>query len=281
MALQCNVGLPGAGKTEYLTYMALKHYKKTNSFLRRKIRKIFKKDEWINNIYTNYPLCLDIKKKIYSNIVFIDDLDNSYSFLYGAFIAIDEPQVKDDSQDFKDFPRGIGTWLQLHRHFGIRNVVFATQHPNRLVVYEKNIMSLYNRLFTTFKIPFTGFKLIVIRNCYELTDYEFIATRDRNVKRQHDIKIRFKLYNAKKVHKHYDDKYMSVLNDDKPLLNRGQYKSLKLSAEQIKEYLEYFERNSARNSRKRNQKNSAENKAKRSRTGGTFASDNSSKFFQK
>lgn len=279
MALQCNVGLPGSGKTEYLTYMALKHYKQTNSLLRRTIRKIMKKEEWINNVYTNYPVCLDLKKKIYSNIVSIDDLDNSYSFQINSFIGIDEPQIKDDSQDFKEFPRGIGMWLQLHRHFGIRHIAFATQHPNRLVIYEKNIMSLYNRLFNTFKIPFTPYKLVVIRNCYELVDYDFIATRDRDVRRQHDIKRHFKLYNAKKVHKHYDDKYMSVLNDDKPLLNKGQYTSLKLTTVQMQEYLNYFENNSAKRMRKK--KDDKNNKlADRSRTGGASASVNYN-FFNK
>lgn len=278
MALQCNVGLPGLGKTEYLTYMALKHYKKMNSFLRRKIRVILKKEEFINNIYSDYPICLDLKRKVFSNIASVNDLDNSYSFPKHSFLAFDEPQIKHDSQDWQEFPRASGMFMQLHRHFGIDNVCFATQHPNRLVVYEKNIMSCYNRIFNSFKIPFTPFKLLVIRNCFELTDYEYIASRDKDVKRQHDIKRHFKIINAKEVHKHYDDKYMSVLNEEKPLLNKGQYTSLKLTKEQVKEYLDYFEKYSYKATLEINKK---KNKADRLRTGGTSAFNKDLNFFKK
>ena len=96
MALSSNCGLPGSGKTEFLTYLAVKHYKKENSLLRLWIRKYIRKlsDIYVNNVYTDYPVLLDLKNNIYSNKVHINDLDNSYRFKKGAFIGIDEPQLK-------------------------------------------------------------------------------------------------------------------------------------------------------------------------------------------
>lgn len=54
------------------------------------------------------------------------------------------------------------------------------------------------------------------------------------------------IYNAKKVHKHYDDKYLSPLNELKPLLNKGTYTSLKLDEEDLKYYDEYFKKYSVK-----------------------------------
>lgn len=248
MALSSNCGLPGSGKTELLTYLAVKHYKKENSLLRLWIRKYLKKldDIYVNNVYTDYPVLLDLKNNIYSNRVHINDLDNSYRFKKGAFIGIDEPQLKHDSADWQDFPRSIGMFLQLHRHFGISDIVFATQHPNRLVMYEKNIMGVYRKMHNVIKIPFTHFKFVIIRSCYEIDDYPLISTRDKETKKMRNIKTKFMIYNAKKVHKHYDDKYLSPLNELKPLLNKGTYTSLKLDEEDLKYYDEYFKKYSVK-----------------------------------
>lgn len=250
MALFSNCGLPGAGKTEYLTYLAVKHYKRENNIIRRFVRKYIKKlsdkDIYVNNVYTDYPVLLDIKNEIYSNRVSINDLDNRYRYRPRAFIAIDEPQLKHDSLDYKDFPRGIGMFLQLHRHFGIDKIAFATQHPNRLVMYEKNIMGIYNKMHSVLKIPFTPFKLVIIRTCYEITDYELISTKDKETKKMHSIKTEFRFYNANKVHKHYDDKYLAPLNENKPLLDKGTYTSLKLTDDDLKFYEDYFKLHSVK-----------------------------------
>ena len=242
MALSNNSGLPGSGKTEYLTYLALKHYKKENNIIKLLIRKYIKKqkDIYVNNVYTDYPVLLDIKNEIYSNRVHITDLDNTYRVKNRSFIGIDEPQLKHDSADWQEFPRSIGMFLQLHRHFGINDIVFATQHPNRLVMYEKNIMGVYRKMHNVIKIPFTPFKFVIIRSCYEITDYDLISTRDKETKKMRNIKTTFKIYNANKVHKHYDDKYLSPLNECKPLLDKGTYDSLKLTENDLKYYDDYF-----------------------------------------
>ena len=243
MALTALVGLPRSGKTETLTDMALKHYSRTNSLLRKCIRKYMHKPIIINNVYTNYPILLDKKNNIYSNIVHIDDLKNQYSFLPHSFIGFDEPQLDYESLDFKMFPRAIGMFMQAHGHFLIDDIVFATQHPNRLVMYEKNIMTEYKRIHNIFKIPFTPYKLLIIRSCYELCDYDYICTRDKEVRRMHDIKIHFKLTNSKKVHSRYKSRYLSVLNSDKPLINKGTYTNLDLTEEQKESYNKKFRDN--------------------------------------
>lgn len=250
MALFSNTGLPGSGKTEYLTYLAVKHYKIENNIIRRFIRKYIKKlsdkDIYLNNVYTDYPVLLDIKNNIYSNKISINDLDNSYRLKKRAFVGIDEPQLKHDSLDFQSFPRSIGMFLQLHRHFGISKIAFATQHPNRLVMYEKNIMGIYNKMHSVLKIPLTPYKLVIIRTCYEIGDYDLISTKDKETKKMHSIKTEFKLYNANKVHRHYDDKYLAPLNENKPLLDKGTYTSLKLTNDDLKYYDDYFKKYSVK-----------------------------------
>ena len=86
MEILCNSGIPGSGKTLDSTYDAIKHFKKENnpikkysiyllSYLPSKIGENFKIKKayykifpygLINNVYTNYPVLLDKKRKIYS-----------------------------------------------------------------------------------------------------------------------------------------------------------------------------------------------------------------------
>lgn len=252
MALATKSGLPGAGKTEMLTHLALKHYHKTNSLTKRIIRKILKREIWINNVYTDYPVCLDLKRKIFAHVVSIHDLNGEYRLLPHAFVGIDEPQLKDDSMDWKTFDRSIAYTLQLHRHAGIDHIYFSTQHPNRLVVYEKNIMSEYERIMSAISIPFTGIKIVFSRKVFEIGSYDVITTKSKEKKQENDIKLRISIFNAKKVHKSYRSTYCDVLFKDKPLLDRGNYESLELTSSQIKEYETMFK--NARDQAKFNQK---------------------------
>lgn len=246
MSLIANTGLPGRGKTEYLTYLALKHYKRTNSKLRRYIRRKRNLEEWINNVYSDYPICLDLKNEVYSRVIDIDDLDNSWKLLPNSFVAIDEPQLDYDSLDTKEFPRAIAMFLQAHRHFDICNVAFATQHPNRLIVYEKNIMSEYSYIKKSITIPFLPYRILVMRKVYELTDYDSINTRDRDEMKKKNIEKKYRIFNYVKVHKSYNSTYLEVLNQDKPLLNKGCYSSLELTPVQIEKYSKKYEKYSVK-----------------------------------
>lgn len=241
VALFTNTGLPGIGKTEYSTMLALKHYKDTNNFIKKTVRYVMKKPLIVNNIYSNYPILLDKKRNIYSNKVMVEDLNLEHRFLKGSFISIDEPQLEDDALDYEYFDRRKAMFMQLHRHFGIDSIVFTTQHPNRLIVFEKQIMAYFQRITRTIKIPFLPYKILFIRRCYELADYEAITTRDKNRRKENDIETKFSIINIKKVHSSYNDKYFAPLNSKKPLLNKGTYNSLEMDEVTLNYYRKKIE----------------------------------------
>ena len=80
MALKVLCGVPGSGKTLNATRLAIQHYKKENSFIKRliiklgvllhvkraKIEEIYRSrfyHSFVNNVYSSYPILLDKKKK--------------------------------------------------------------------------------------------------------------------------------------------------------------------------------------------------------------------------
>ena len=69
-------GLPGKGKTLLSTHLAIKHFKNQNKFFPKLIRKLQRKEVIYNSVYSNFPICLDKRKKIYSNRVSVYDLMN-------------------------------------------------------------------------------------------------------------------------------------------------------------------------------------------------------------
>ncbi len=227
MSLKSLCGIPGCGKTFSLTYLAVKHYKRQNSFFYCMRRKLKGQPWHVNNVYTSYPVLLDKKKKIYSRKIHIDDLKNQWSFESHAFMGFDEPQLDYDSiSDTFLFPRAIGMTLQAHRHFGIDDIVFATQHPNRLIVYEKNIMNEYYKIMKKIKFPFLPWGIIFMRKCYEIEDYTYITTRSKTKRQECSISRSIKFFNFKKIGSSYDSTYLRPLNIDKPKLDKGTYNSL-------------------------------------------------------
>ena len=164
-------GLPGKGKTLTGTMIALKHFKKENNSLKRLIRKIKKESVYVNNVYSNYPILLNKRKKIYSNRVSIYDLKNQYSFQPNSLIIIDEIQLFYDSDEFKTFPRIIANFNQAHRHFLIKDIIYISQHPSRVVKKLRNVVSEYYRIKTKIMIPILKIGIITCRVTYEFEDY--------------------------------------------------------------------------------------------------------------
>lgn len=228
-------GIPGSGKTlTAVGGIALKIYKKDNILIKRIIRKFLKVPTRINTIYTNFPILLDEKRKIYSNIITVDDCDNRYSLLPNATIIIDEAQAYyDSSMSVRDFPKKIATFYQFHRHFDIKDMYLISQHPRRLITYMRDVISEYQRIKKYLRIPIIHLGIIIARSVYEFDDYKFAFTRSKEVKRQYDIKLRLYFFNYKKAYKSYKSKYMSVFNKDKPLLYRGTYSSLDYPEEEF------------------------------------------------
>lgn len=225
-------GLPGVGKNVYATYLAIKHYKKTNSFIQRTIRRIGHNPIWINNVYTSYPVLLDRKHKVYSRQVCPDDLRNQYSFLPNALIIIDEIQSFYDSDEYKKFPKEIAVFNQFHRHFGIQDIYYISQHPSRVVKKLRNVTCQFRKIRFFFKFPILPFGIMYYTNYYEFEDYGKWHHPSKEMK-NYDCDNHFLLFNVKKVFKAYNSVYLHSLNDNRPLMNKPKYTSLDLSESEI------------------------------------------------
>lgn len=229
-------GIPGSGKNVIATRIALKHYKKTNSPIRRLIRKIMHKDTWVNNVYSTYPILLKKSKRkgnIYSNRVTIYDLIPNNRFLDHAKIIIDETQAFYDSEEHKDFPKEIAIFNQFHRHFGIDDIYYISQHPSRIMKKLRILACEFDKIKTFIVIPFIKLSFMHIVRYFEFDDYGKYNHPKKEAK-TYDVKNKYCLFFARKVFKSYDSKYLKVLNNTKPLYDRGTFNSLELTDKEIK-----------------------------------------------
>lgn len=233
--ITCVNGIPGSGKNVLVTKICLHHYKKTNNSIRRLIRKIKKEPIWINNVYSTYPILLKKTKreKIYSNIVTIYDLVPSNRFLNHAVIVIDETQAFYDSEDHKEFPKEIAIFNQFHRHFGIDDIYYVSQHPSRIMKKLRILACEFDKIKRFICIPFIHLAFMHIVRYFEFDDYGKYNHPKKEAK-TYDVKNKYMLFFAGKVFKAYDSKYLKVLNIDKPLYNRGMFRKLDLSEKEIK-----------------------------------------------
>lgn len=233
--ITCVNGIPGSGKNVLVTKICLHHYKKTNNSIRRLIRKIKKEPIWINNVYSTYPILLKKtkKEKVYSNIVTIYDLVPSNRFLNHAVIVIDETQAFYDSEDHKEFPKEIAIFNQFHRHFGIDDIYYVSQHPSRIMKKLRILACEFDKIKRFICIPFIHLAFMHIVRYFEFDDYGKYNHPKKEAK-TYDVKNKYMLFFAGKVFKAYDSKYLKVLNIDKPLYNRGMFKKIDLSEKEIK-----------------------------------------------
>ncbi len=219
-------GLPGKGKTLTATALAIKYYNKQNGLLRKIVRKFRGLETTYNNIYSNYPILLNKRKKIYANKVSIYDLKNQYSFMPGALIIIDEIQLFYDSDEYKLFPKIIANFNQAHRHFGICDIIYISQHPSRVIKKLRNVVSEYYRIKMKLCLPVLKIGFITMRVTYEFEDYESSFTRDKDLKKLKDIKSKTIFMNFRKIFKSYDTCYLRPINASQPLIDKGTYSSL-------------------------------------------------------
>lgn len=226
-------GLPGKGKTLTSVNMAIKHFKKENTFLKRNIRRLQRKSPYLNNVYSNFPICLNKRKNIYSKRVSIYDMMNEYSFDFNSLLIIDEVQLFYDSDEYKKFPRIIANFNQAHRHFGIKDIIYISQHPSRVVKKLRNVVSEYYRIKSVIKIPILKIGLITCRITYEFEDYEQAFTKDKELKKMRDIKTKIFLCNFRKVYKAYNTVYLFPLNSDKPRIDKGVYDKVDLELSDV------------------------------------------------
>ena len=207
-------GIPGSGKTVAATSIALKYYKKQNKLFKKFIRYLKKEKEiTVNNIYSNYPILLNKRKQVYSNIITIDDLDNRYSFKKDSLIILDEVQAFYDSfRDFKKFPPSISSFFQFHRHFGITDIYIISQHPRRLITYIRDVISQYHRIKTFIRIPILNIGIISYRRCFEFEDFNASFTKDKQLRNMLEIKTKFYIFKCRKVFNSFKTTYLIPLN---------------------------------------------------------------------
>lgn len=229
-------GLPGYGKNVYATYLAKKHFKRTNFILFRIIRRVKHEPIYINNVYTTYPVLLkkfSKKNNIYSNKITLYDLDNSYKFQKDSFIVIDEVQGFYDSEEYRDFPKSIATFNQFHRHFDIKDIIYISQHPSRIVKKLRNLISEYDKIRVFIRIPILNIAFMYYSRYFEFEDYGKYHHPKKEAK-TYDVKNRFVIFRTNTVFKSYHSKYLNVLNKNKPHYKDEEFSSLDLTEKEIK-----------------------------------------------
>ncbi|MDD2519254.1 MAG: zonular occludens toxin domain-containing protein [Bacilli bacterium] len=265
MALVSYCGVPGSGKTLTATIMAKKHFKKENSKIKYFINWLFSlfpierlKTNYqyynnfplkkINNIYSNYPILLYKNKKknieIYSNTINLWHMNNNFSFLPNAFIVIDEVQLYADSDEYKDKDVNfklskVAKFLQAHRHYGIKTIIFTSQNPSRIFKKARNICDSYLKLKKVVNLPF-GISLVRGRGYYDLDYFGRYVPQDREERKRLPFEYYkfFKFFKRAKIYNSYDSRYLSEYNYKKPIYDKGNYKKLKVDYEYLKKWLE-------------------------------------------
>ena len=91
----------------------------------------------------------------------------------------------------------------------------------------------FDKIKTFIVIPFINLAFMHIVRYFEFEDYGKYNHPKKEVK-NYDVKNKYSLFFTGKVFKSYDSKYLKVLNNDKPLYDRGTFNSLDLTEEEIK-----------------------------------------------
>lgn len=232
-------GIPGSGKNVRATKLALKHFKKENNIILKLIRKLTHQEVLVNNVYSTYPILLkkypkrSKKQNIYSNKVTVFDLIPQNRFKKNALIIIDEAQAFYDSEEHKEFPKEIAVFNQFHRHFDIKDIIYITQHPSRLMKKLRILVCQFDKVKKFINIPILNIGFMHIVSYFEFDDYGKYHHPKKEAK-TYDVKNHYSLFLTGKTFKSYTSKYLRVLNNTKPLYDFGRFDDLDLSEYDIK-----------------------------------------------
>ncbi len=225
-------GVPRVGKNKTAVYLAVSHYSKENSLIKQLIRKKRGLDPIYNNVYSNFPILLDRRKKIYANEISIYDLNGEYRLRENAMIVIDEMPVTFDALDWKDFPKAIGDYLHVHGHYHINSIILVAQHPKRLPNKPRDIAEILWRIKKFKKLPLLPWGRLNAVQYFQFDDYGKPEYIDKKVA-TYDFEIVKKWCNLKNIHSRYKHDYMYPRIADKPMLEHNEYNALYLSKKQI------------------------------------------------
>jgi zona occludens toxin (predicted ATPase) len=250
MAIICYSGLPGTGKTASCTYRAVKKYRHDNNIIARYVRfivlfitgtgkssfierlKQVKQQSKVNLIYSNYPIRLDKKGKVYSNIIKPSDLQMKFQLPHGALIELDEMQRYQDSREFKTFPKELGTFFQHHRHASIEDIILVTQHPRRLDNKMRDLCEVFRKYRIFIKLPFIPVIFTYYTNYYEFESYG-MYNHVKKEARTYDYDNHFQFMFTWNAFTRYDSKYFKVIFQALPYIPLKLFTSKSLSLKEL------------------------------------------------
>lgn len=228
MSITIYSGLPGKGKTAMATLNAVKKYKRDNNFILRLLKK-----QRGNLIYSNYPILLDIKNKVFSHPVSLVDLQMTVKYPHHSMIIIDEVQRYYDSREFKTFPKDLGIFLQHHRHATIDDIILITQHPRRIDNKMRDLAEVYRkyRIFWKF-FSFVPFGICMYSNYYEFDDYGKFHRVHKEAK-TYDVDNHIRFFLKKSIFPHFSTKYYHVIFDDLKMIYSDYFNGIELTKDQL------------------------------------------------
>lgn len=231
MAITIYAGLNGKGKTANATLKAVKKYKKDNSLIRRLIRR-----QRGNLVYSNYPILLDMKKRVYSHMLSLSDLEMKVKYPEHSMLIYDETQRYYDSREFKKFPKAIGTYLQHHRHASIDDVIFITQDPQRIDSKMRELAEVFRkyRIFITigFGKWFFPYGFTYYSNYYRSDDYNKYHKIDKKIS-TYEVDNHFRFFKIKNIFPRYDSKYYRILFAELPNASSETWTGKAMTIEQL------------------------------------------------
>lgn len=234
--IYCYSGLPGSGKTLNATRDIKRKFNKDNAIINKLIYMIKNKTislenyQYINNVFSNYPILLNKKNKIYSNLITPKSMEMNYNINDNSVIVLDEFQKYFDSRNYKKFPIGLGTLLQHHRHGNIDKIIFLSQHPRRIDNKVRDLCETFRKINKTIVISLFGVPLIGLSFYVDYFDFEDYG-------KYHDIPKEQKIFDSKKgfnlitydTFTSYDSKYFKYKFQCLPMIQKIEYTSMELT----------------------------------------------------
>ena len=184
--IKCYSGLPGSGKTTYLTQLGIKNIKKGN------------------RTFSNYPIFFKYKGvKLTSNIINSREEMIKQPYKPGDIIIIDEAQRWFNSREYKKFGNDLLEFFTGHRHIDV-NIYIGVQYPQRIDVSIREIVDTYHWLSKIFI-----FKSILKERKYILFEDILRESEMPEEYRKENFKSKLRIIkNKRKLFTSFDSKYL-------------------------------------------------------------------------
>lgn len=143
--IQGYFGLPGSGKTTFLTMIAQKE-----------LKKIKKNKSNYDKVLTNF-FCDGCYK--------IDYKDLGHFSIENSLILLDEITLDADSRDFKQFDKFHKSFFLLHRHYNCDVIYFTQQYDG----VDKKIRDITSSLYRVKKVAFFSIATQIYR-CLDINE---------------------------------------------------------------------------------------------------------------